>query len=269
MSEKERSNFLPNLERSLSFPYLMRNLIIIFVTSIITFSCDQSPKDYDPEVLINDAIQAHGEFKGKTVSFMFRDREYSATRNDEGYTYTRAWVDDSLGAVMDILVNSKHFTRRINGEKVPVEKELADKYSSSVNSVLYFFQIPYVLADPGAIKKYIGEYTIKDESYFCVQVTFTKEGGGKDYEDVFLYWIHKDEKTVDFMAYSYLTDGGGIRFREAINRREIKGLLIQDYVNHAAHKTSDLDKLPKMFEEGKLENLSMIINENVRVTELK
>ena len=78
-----------------------------------------------------------------------------------------------------------------------------------------------------------------------------------------------ENKTIDFMAYSYLTDGGGVRFREAINRREIKGLLIQDYVNHAADKNTTLDKLPKLFEEGKLENLSMIINENVRVTELK
>lgn len=269
MSGKEHSNFLANLERSYSFPYLMKNAVLLFLTSLVVLSCEQTTQNYDPEVLINEAIAAHGEFKGKTVSFKFREREYSVTRNEEGYTYTRSWEDDSLGSVMDILVNSRHFTRRIKGEKVPVDETMSGKYSNSVNSVLYFFQLPYVLNDPGANKKYVGEFSIKKEPYQCVQVTFSEEGGGKDFEDVFFYWIHKENKTIDFMAYSYLTDGGGVRFREAINRREIKGLLIQDYVNHAADKTTPLDKLPKLFEAGELENLSMIINENVRVTELK
>ena len=248
---------------------VMKNFVFIFLITLISVSCEQTNNNYDPGLMVNEAITVHGSFKDKTVSFTFRDREYSVTRDDSGYTYTRAWEDDSLGSMKDILVNGRHFTRRVNGEKVSIDNETADKYSNSVNSVLYFFQLPFVLNDKSAIKKYVGEFTIKDEPYHCVQVTFTEEGGGKDFEDVFFYWIHEKKKTIDFMAYSYLTDGGGVRFREAINRREIKGLLIQDYVNHAAEKSTPLETLPKLFEEGKLENLSMIINENVRVTNIK
>jgi hypothetical protein len=247
----------------------MKSLFLVLITSLLIVSCEPSTTKPDPAELLDQAITKHGDFKGKSVSFIFREREYSVTRDGDGYTYTRSWQDDSLGTVMDILVNSRHFTRRINGEKVSLEKGMADKYNNSVNSVLYFFQVPFVLNDPGAIKKYVGDFTIKDEPYYCVQVTFSEDGGGKDFEDVFFYWVHKENKTVDFLAYSYLTEGGGVRFREAINRREIKGLLIQDYVNHGADKTTPLEKLPELFDAGKLENLSMIINENVRVTELK
>jgi hypothetical protein len=247
----------------------MKNVFPFLIALLFVMSCEQPSEKRDATTLIDEAISKHGSFKDKTVSFSFRDRDYSVTRDESGYTYTRSWKEDSLGSVQDILVNSQHFTRRINGEKVTVEKEMEAKYQSSVNSVLYFFQLPYVLNDPAAIKKYLGEFTIKGEDYFGVQVTFTPDGGGKDFEDVFVYWIHQQNKTVDFLAYSYLTEGGGVRFREAINRREIKGLLVQDYVNHAADKSTDLSELPKLFEGGKLENLSMIINENVRVNEVK
>ena len=269
MSDNQHSNILSNLLCSEPFPYLMKSPIFLLIGLLLVSSCNNESSLKDPEKIINEAIYKHGDFKGKAVSFRFRDREYSVSRDKDGYTYVRYWQDDSLGAVKDILVNSKHFTRRVNGEKVAVNKDWEDKYSNSVNSVLYFFQLPFVLNDAGAIKKYVGKFTIKGEPYQCVQVTFTQDGGGKDFEDVFFYWIHEKNKTVDFLAYSYLTEGGGVRFREAINRREIKGLLIQDYVNHAADKSTPLEKLPKLFEEGRLENLSMIINENVRVTELK
>ncbi len=269
MSERKHFHFSKNLLRILSFGTGMRIVIASLFFATLAFACNQKAKEYDAQTLVDEAIRQHGDFKYKSVSFEFRDKEYSVTRDDSGYTYTRSWTDDSLGTVMDILVNSRQFARRINGEKVPVTEEWVTKYTESVNSVLYFFQLPYVLNDPGAIKKYMGEQKIKGQLYLAVQVTFQQEGGGKDFEDVFMYWIHAENKTVDFLAYSYLTEGGGVRFREAINRREIKGLLIQDYVNHKAPKDTPLEKLPALFESGQLENLSLITNENVRVTLVK
>ena len=81
------------------------------------------------------------------------------------------------------------------------------------------FQLPFGLNDPAVIKEYLGQKVINQQLYEKVKVTFLQENGGKDFEDVFVYWIHAESKTVDFLAYSYLTDGGGVRFRQAINRR--------------------------------------------------
>lgn len=237
---------------------------LILLSFALVGACS-SPQPHDPQAIVDKAIEVHGSFMDKQVSFTFRDREYSVRRSAGGYTYTRSWQDDSLGFVQDVLVNSRLFHRLVDGDTVAVTEEWAAKYSESVNSVLYFFQLPYVLNDAAAIKKYVGACTIKDEPYLQVQVTFNPEGGGKDHEDVFMYWFHRERGTLDFLAYSYLTEGGGVRFREAINRKEMGGLLIQDYVNYKADKTARLEDLPALFESGKLENLSLIVNERVRV----
>jgi len=202
---------------------------------------------------------------GKKVSFDFRDRTYTLRRGKGSYTYIRAWQDDSLGFVQDILINSKDFTRFQDGDTVVLNDKLSGKYASSVNSVFYFFQIPYVLNDGGVIKKYIGEFEIKGEPYLGVQITFSEKGGGEDHDDVFLYWIHEEFSTIDFFAYSYIRDGGGVRFREAINRRKAGGLLVQDYVNYKAEKSTPLMNLPDLFHQGKLKELSKIENTKVKV----
>ena len=233
---------------------------------LIGFACTQStPKEYDPQVLVDQAISAHGaNFSGRKVSFDFRDRTYTLRKGKE-LTYIRAWQDDSLGFVQDILINGKNFTRFQDGDSVDLDEEWTGKYARSVNSVFYFFQIPYVLNDPAAIKKYVGEFEIKGEPYLGIQVTFVEEGGGEDHEDIFIYWIHKEFSTVDFFAYSYITDGGGVRFRESINRRKAGGLLVQDYINYKADKGTPLQTLPDLFDQGELEELSRIENTKVKV----
>lgn len=239
---------------------------ILPLITMVVFACKPEPKIYDPQELVDQAIEAHGaQYKDKLVSFDFRDRRYSVLREEHKYTYTREWQDDSLGDVRDILVNSSKFTRLINGDTAAVTEEWAKKYGSSINSVLYFFQVPRILNDRGARKKYVGEFEFKGEKYLGVEVTFSQEGGGEDYEDVFLYWFHEDKKTVDYFAYSYATEGGGVRFREAINRRELKGLIVQDYINYKAEKGTSLASLPDLFQKGELEELSIISNERVKV----
>ena len=71
---------------------------------------------------------------------------------------------------------------------------------------------------------------------------------------------------MDYLAYSYETDGGGIRFRAAYNPREINGLRFQDYVNY---KPQGLDvalkDLDYLYEQGSLIEVSKIELENVKV----
>jgi hypothetical protein len=235
-----------------------------FIPLILLFACTPPPTG---QSLVDAAIATHGSFENKKVTFTFREREYAVIRNGKEFIYTRSW-QDSLGWVEDKLVNSSRFSRTINGEPVEVSEEWSAKYSESVNSVLYFFQIPFVLNDPAAYKKYLGKMTLKGQMYHTVEVTFSQEGGGQDFDDVFMYWIHPENFTIDFLAYKYATEGGGVRFREAINRREISGLLVQDYVNYEAPKETPLLRLPVLFSNDELKKLSEIINENVVVSAL-
>jgi hypothetical protein len=50
-------------------------------------------------------------------------------------------------------------------------------------------------------QKFIEETTIKDKQYDVVGVTFGQDGGGKDFDDEFHYWINKQTHKVDYLAY--------------------------------------------------------------------
>lgn len=236
--------------------------------SLTIFSLTGCTPNKDPQKIIDQAIAAHGGqlFEGKTVTFSFRDKHYLVQRKPEGYTYIRSFEDDSLGQVKDVLLNSTTLERYANDTLLNISDEWKFKYANSVNSVLYFFQLPYGLNDAAVRKKYLGQKVINDQLYEKVQVTFMQENGGKDFEDVFVYWINAKTSTLDYLAYSYLTDGGGVRFRQAINRRQINGMTFQDYINFKpASEKAIVQSLDQAFIDASLIELSQIVNENIEI----
>ncbi|WP_421873872.1 DUF6503 family protein [Marinoscillum sp.] len=242
----------------------MQKLLVVFISfSLVAckYSAEQAQK------VVDQAVKAHGQYKLDQVkiSFDFRDKSYSAWRSSDQYTYTRSYID-SLELIEDILINSSKFTRMINGDTINLPDSMVVKYSNSVNSVLYFVQLPYLLNDPAVIKSYEGTQTIENTIYDVIKVQFKSEDGGKDFEDEYRYWFNQRTHMMDYMAYNYLTDGGGVRFREAYNRSERMGMVFQDYINYEVPLGTPLGKIPTMFEQGKLRELSRIINENIKVT---
>jgi len=207
----------------------------------------------------------HGNCDNATIEFTFRDKKYISSRNNGAYKLERIKMD-SVNEIHDVLTN-KGLYRYINKEMVVVQDSIALNISDGVNSVHYFAQLPYGLNAAAVHKKLLGEDVINGNDYYEIEVTFSEEGGGTDFDDRFVYWIHKEEFTVDFLAYKYATNGGGVRFREAFNVREVEGIRFVDYNNYKPeNKEVNLSDLDKTFTEGKLKLLSKIETENVRVT---
>jgi len=245
----------------------MQKLLIPFL--IVLVSC-QPTTDKKAQRIIDKAIQAHGQLRltGSKINFTFRDKDYQASRTKDSYTYSRLFVD-STDIIEDILVNGKEFYRLMNDDTIKVKLENERKWSESLNSVLYFLQLPFLLNDTAVIKRYSGTIEINDMEYHIVKVNFTAENGGEDFDDEYLFWIDAESYLVDYLAYNYSTDGGGVRFREAYNRHTKGGILFQDYINHEVPLGTDLDEIPKLFEEGKLKELSRIENTKVSVNRIR
>lgn len=222
----------------------------------------------DAQSVVDDAIMAHGghAYKKFSMSFRFRDRDYTCVRNEGMFTYTRSFRD-SLGNLFIDVLNNEGFQRTINDSAVDLTTERTDAYKNSVNSVIYFALLPYGLNDPAVRKELVTEVTIKNKKYDVVRVTFEQEGGGKDFEDEFMYWFNQETHRMDYLAYRYHTDGGGIRFREAVNTQNQEGILVQDYINYKVNNIeTPLDSLASLFEQNKLEKLSEIKIENLRIS---
>lgn len=237
--------------------------LIIFCTLL---SCNSSGKKLSAQDIIDKAITAHciGNCEKSTITFKFRDINYKSIKNGGSYQYERVFTD-SIYKVRDVLSNTG-FKRYINNTLAKVPDTMATKYANSVNSVHYFAQLPYGLNAEAAKKELLGEDTIKGKTYYEIGVTFKEEGGGADYQDKFVYWIGKADFALGYLAYSYAENGGGIRFREAYNKRVINNMTFLDYNNYKPENLnvalSDLDTL---FEAGKLELVSKIETKDVEV----
>lgn len=241
------------------------SVVSVLLLSIFLYACSAKPT---AQTVVDAAIDAHGgkNFENFKVDFDFRDRHYTAIRKGGEFTYIRAFTD-STGTYRDVL-NNAGFTRYRNDSVQSLTTEKRDAFMNSVNSVLYFAFLPFGLNDAAVIKELVGEEEVKGKSYYVIKVSFKQAGGGTDFEDEFLYWIESKTHTVDYFAYSYHTNGGGIRFREVIQTQQAGGIRWQDYVNYKAadEKNTTLFQLMPLFKENKLVELSRIELKNVQVS---
>tara|TARA_R110000850_G_scaffold277086_1_gene422443 strand:- start:188563 stop:189303 length:741 start_codon:yes stop_codon:yes gene_type:complete len=242
----------------------MRSIVLGFAI-LLFFGCKEQQKELTAQQIVDKAIEVSGgeKYTNAEVDFTFRNLKYKSVRQNGRYSLQRL-LPDTLNT-LDIITN-EGFTRLQKSDKVVLADTTAAKYAESVNSVHYFIQLPYGLNDEAVQKKLLGEVTLKEKEYYKIEVTFSEDGGGVDFEDIFLYWISKDEFTVDYLAYKFFTDKGGIRFRESVNPRVIEGIRFVDYINYRT-KTADADfyNVDKMYEAGELIKLSLIEKEGIRV----
>ncbi len=226
--------------------------------------------EQDARQIVADAIQVHGgkQLQNSLIEFDFRNRHYIVERNGGFFRYQRIYKD-SASTITDILDNDG-FTRRIDSRIQKLSPEDSTAFANSLNSVIYFALLPMPLKDPAVKLHKLSYGKINGELYYKIAVTFSRNGGGQDYKDEFVYWFHKSRKTMDFLAYRFHVNGGGVRFREAFHPRVVKGLRFADYRNYKPIRDdADLYSLDNAFETNQLQKVSEIIMENIRVEELK
>lgn len=253
----------------------MRLFIFIFIMGIIV-SCNNrinQIKGTDVNVnstalspggkIIHKSIQAHGgaKYDKAHFSFVFRGKEYRFKNNGDEYMYQV--TDQKEGVTKIDILDNNGFARTENGKKIDLSEKDQRRYENALNSVIYFATLPHKLHDKAVNKNYIGTTSIKEKEYDIVEVTFSEEGGGVDYDDTFYYWISKQTNLIDYLAYNYHVNNGGVRFRTAYNMRRVGGIVFQDYINYKAEVGTPLSALSDLWEANKLKELSKIETEKV------
>jgi len=226
-------------------------------------------RDVRADSVISGAMQAAGSslLDSATVSYRFRNNLMGYDNRGGRYVYTRSRQDSTGATIVDVLTN-EGVSRSINGQARKLTPKQATAAAEGTNSITYFAFLPRALGDPAARNTYAGIDTIRGKAYHRIRVAFDETGGGNDFDDDFLYWFEKGDLSLDFLAYSYATDGGGVRFREAYNPRVVRGITMQDYRNYSTEPEGsvNLEGMLNAWRDGELKLLSEINLEDVRVS---
>jgi hypothetical protein len=239
----------------------MLKTIPIAALMLLTISCNNTNQgDKKAVQIVERCIEEHGgkNYMDMDVSFDFRQFRIHLKQKDGIFLYERTTKDSLNNEVHDILTNDS-FTRKINGKKQDLTQAEMEKYKEGLNAMAYFALLPYKLSEPAVKLKYLGETTIENKKYNKIGVSFRATGGGKDHHDEFCHWIAHDTHTLDYISYA----SGGPRFRKAIKREKVGGVVFQDYENYevpdSTLPTFDYDKA---YMSGKVKLLSKIEQQN-------
>lgn len=216
--------------------------------------------DEKAKTIVDQCIEVHGgrHYQAFDVSFDFRKFKVHLKQTGAQFSYERSMTDSLNNVYHDSLTNNA-FVRKLNGKPLELSQKDTDKYREGVNSIAYFVLLPYKLSEPAVNLKYVGETTLENQKYDKIKVTFDQEGGGKDYEDEFCYWINQSTHTLDYLSYA----NGGPRLRKATKRQTVGGIVFQDYENYEIlDKTISTTDYDKAFLEGKSKLLSKIEQSN-------
>ena len=242
-------------------------VVSLLTLVLLIFSCkEQARTTLSAQEIVDKSILVSGgeQYKTNDIFYKFRDYQYASEWKDGDRILKRIRLTDST-KVLDVK-GSRGFNRYINDSLVPLKDSIANLYANSVNSVHYFAHLPYGLNDPAVNKELLGEVAIRDKEYYKVKVTFDQKDGGKDYEDIYLYWFNKETFKPDYLAYKFYVDGGGIRFRAAYNERYLGGIRFVDYENYeTATGDSAFYDVDVLYEKDKLKLLSKIELEEISV----
>ena len=119
-----------------------------------------------PKKLFKKALHQSGFDKlSFSVDFDFRDYHYTLTRKPSFYSFSRSTIQKDV-EVKDVMTSSKPLQRFIDGKVIQLSDSLQRVYSNSLNSVMYFFQLPKPLQDTAAINELVGAVVIHGDTYW-------------------------------------------------------------------------------------------------------
>ena len=222
----------------------------ILIIAACFLSCEQA---ITPTELVEKSIAAHGLIGNHNIEFEFRGKLYDVLRKNGEFEYKRIYND-----TIDIL-NNDGFTRSTNNKFLSISVKDSNYLSATLNSVIYFSFLPLPLLDEAVHLALLENESIKKESYYKLEVTFSEENGGTDFEDRFLYWINKRTFLIDYMAYSYTVNGGGSRFRAVSNRHKMGDMILSDFDNYKfSDKNTKIDDYVSFLAKDSLIKVSEI-----------
>lgn len=220
------------------------------------------------DTVVRRALDVHGARGLGTadVRFSFRGTPYRMARHRGHYLYevTKTGEHDH----QRFRLNNQGFEQWLNGKPIKPSPTKQQAQKNALISVIYFASIPWVLGDRAVHVETLPDTEFQGETHSTRRVTFDRQSGGADHDDVFAYWFERDTGRLAFLAYRFHVNGGGVRLRQVIRVQRIQGIDFFDYNNYSAPTATRLPDLLSLLAEGEVQLISVITMEKIQVLEL-
>ena len=174
----------------------------------------------------------------------------------------------SQGAQLTVRATNDTVEVHRDGQAVVIAAHEEQSFRDWTMSRVYFCFLPYRLNDPGVFKQDLGLVTWEGRRLHKVKVTF-EAGSSTDASDEYVYWLDPQTARVEYFAYSYDNNGGGLRFRRAINHRRVGGILFFDQENLGVDGPGlSVDAIDATYVRDKLRHVSTVRCEAITVQPL-
>ncbi|MEM8963237.1 MAG: DUF6503 family protein [Acidobacteriota bacterium] len=222
--------------------------------------------------IIDRAIAFHG---GDLYSASIVDLELCSK---SGCNQIRSVVDgDRYGHTVTATVSGKERRVRItndltqaweNDTPVDVQDFEVQDWRDWAMARVYFAFLPYRLRDPSVRVEDRGVVDWEGGRRHEVRVTF-EAGSSTDASDVYRYWFDPKSGRLEAFAYSYDGNTNGLRYRRAINHRQVDGILFFDQINLGIEGEGlSVDDIDPTFIETKMREVSRITLDKIEVRPL-
>lgn len=249
-------------------------LLTAFLALLALSACQRPAPQGDAEALalIDRARTHHGSalLDRAEMRFSFRGTPYRIWRDEDAFRYTRT-TTDSLGRTVEEVIDNDGTRRLVDGAEVALDAAEAGRVGESINSVVYFATLPAKLTDPAVRARLLAPDRVSGEDYDRIEVTFAQDGGGKDHQDRYVYWLRSDGE-IGYFAYSYAETPGdtaraatGTRFRVPIRSQRVAGVLVQDWRNLSADSLDQIERFGDAFDERRTFEVSEVILDDVSI----
>ncbi len=222
--------------------------------------------------IVDRAIEHHGgeiyRHSETELDLCSKSGCFQVVARMDGDAWTYKVSGKSRDSHQEVISTHDRLTVRRDGSEVTVAADQEQGFRDWAMARVYFCFLPFRLNDPSVLKQDLGLVDWDGRSLHKVKVTF-EAGSSTDAGDQYMYWFDPETARLEYLAYSYDDNGGGLRFRRAVRHRRIGGLLFFDQENFGADGPGlSVDAIDAAYVRDSMRHVSTVRLEDIQVRPL-
>ncbi len=252
-----------------------RQLVFLGILALSpSMAFGEEPAESGRVAIVSRAIEHHGgdvyRHSETELDLCSKSGCFHVVARVDGDRFAFTVSGQSGGAQLEVRSSNDALEVSKDGAPLAVDANQEQKYRDWAMARVYFCFLPYRLDDPSVRQQDLGLVDWQGRRLHKVKVTF-EAGTSTDAGDEYVYWFDPESARLEYLAYSYDDNGGGLRFRRSVRHRRIGGLLFFDQENYGVDGGSadgpglSVDSIDDAYARDRMRHVSTVRLESIEV----